>query len=158
VTLAREDTKTSLGELSRGPEDLKPGLHAVFAYPIGKNGRHPKGATVGVARFWIGAPTLKLPPLEHARYVRLSSPTGSFTASAGEALLDVALFGTNLTDDGLKLRVSLRGPGGETSLLAPEWTPLHLRGLSRGRYQLEAQLVSAQGHPGVAHHVELTVN
>ena len=159
VTLSRDDTKASLGELSRGPEDLKEGLHTVFAYPVGKNGRHPKGAKVGVTRFWIGAPTRKLPPLQHARFVRLSSPTGSWTASSSEpALLDVVLFGTNLSDDRLKLRLSLRGPDGETSLLASEWTPLSLSGLGPGQYQVEAQLVSAQGHSGMAHLVELKVN
>lgn len=158
VTLSREDTTISLGDLSRGAENLKEGLHTVFAYPVGEYGRHPKGAMVGVTRFWIGAPTSKLPPLQRARYVRLSSPTGSWTVNVDEpALLDVVLFGTNLADDGLKLRVSLRGPGGETSLLASKWTPLSLSGLSPGQYELVAKLVTAQARSGVAHHVELMV-
>lgn len=159
VTLPREDKKVSLGELSPGVENLTEGLHTVFAYPVGRDGRHPKGAMVGVTRFWIGAPTRKLPPLQDTRYVRLSSPAGSWTASAGEpAMLDVVLFGTNLADDRLKLRLSLRAPGGETTLLATEWTPLSLSGLSRGQHQLEARLITAQGQPGMAHVVALTVN
>jgi hypothetical protein len=73
-------------------------------------------------------------------------------------MLDVVLFGTNLADDRLKLRLSLRAPGGETTLLATEWTPLSLSGLSRGQHQLEARLITAQGQPGMAHVVALTVN
>jgi len=158
VTLSREDTTVSLSDVSHGAASLKEGLHTVFAYPVGKNGRHPKGAMVGVTRFWIGTPTHKLPWLQRARYVRLSSPTGSWTVSAGEpALLDVVLFGTNLADDALKLRVSLRGRGGETSLLESKWTPLTLSGLSPGKYQLEAKLITAQGHSGAAHKVDLMV-
>jgi hypothetical protein len=158
ATLSREDATVSLGDVSHGATSLKEGLHTVFAYPIGKSGRHPKGAMVGVTRFWIGAPTHKLPLLQHARYVRLSSPTGSWTVSGGEpALLDVVLFGTNLADDGLKLRVSLRGRAGETSLLTSNWTPLRLSGLSPGTYQLGAKLSTTQGGSGLAHNVELTV-
>jgi len=158
VTLSRDDTTVSLGEVSHGAASLKEGLHTVFAYPVDKNGRHPKGVMVGVTRFWIGTPTHKLPLLQTARYVRLSAPTGSWTVSGGApALLDVVLFGTNLADDGLKLRVSLRGHGAETSFLASQWTPLSLSGLSHGKYQLEAKLITAQGHPGVAHNVELIV-
>jgi hypothetical protein len=158
VTLSREDTTVRLSDVSHGELSLKEGLHTVFAYPVGKNGRHPKGAMVGVTRFWIGTPTHKLPLLQSARYVRLSSPTGSWTVSRGEpTLLDVVLFGTNLADDGLKLRVSLRGPGGETSLVASQWTPLSLSGLGTGKYQLAATLITAQGHSGVAHNVELMV-
>ena len=158
VTLSREDTIVSLGDASHGATSLKEGLHTVFAYPIGKSGRHPKGARVGLTRFWIGAPTHKLPRLPHVGYVRLSSPTGSWTVSGGEpALLDVVLFGTNLADDDLKLRVSLRGSAGEASLLTSKWTPLRLSGLTPGKYQLEAKLITMAGGTGMAHNVELTV-
>jgi hypothetical protein len=158
VTLPRQDSTVSFSDVSHGAASLKEGLHTVFAYPIGKSGRHPKGAMVGVTRFWIGTPTRRLPVLQSARYVRLSSATGSWTVSSGEpALLDVVLFGTNLADDALKLRVSLRGSGGETSFVTSTWTPLRLIGLSPGKYQLEAKLITAQGGSGVAHNVELTV-
>jgi len=158
VTLPRQDSTVSFSDVSHGAASLKEGLHTVFAYPIGKSGRHPKGAMVGVTRFWIGTPTHKLPRLESARYVRLSSPTGSWAVGSGEpALLDVVLFGTNLADDALKLRVSLRGRGGKTSFSTSTWTPLRLIGLSPGTYQLEAKLITAQGGSGVAHKVELTV-
>jgi hypothetical protein len=64
---------------------------------------------------------------------------------------------SNLADDGLEMAISLRGPGGETSLVAPEWTPLSLSGLSPGRYRLEAKLITAQGRSGLTHRAELMV-
>lgn len=157
VTLPRKDTTARLTELSHGLTNPKPGLHTVYAYPVGEGGRHPKGAMVGVSRFWIGPPTHKLPPLQRSRHVLLSSPTGSWTVSGSSALLDVVLFGTNLADHGLQLRVSLRGAAGEASIATAKWTPLRLTGLTPGKYQLEAKLVTAKGHAGAPHQVELVV-
>ena len=129
--------------------ELEPGAHTLFAFPSRSYHESVKSDTsYDVINFYVGEESgeFMLGPDEPA--IIYSRPKGTYSgAGAEKIMLDFYLHNVDLSSDGYKAKYTLRSGGSEVaSITLTEWTPAFVTGLSSGTYEVNLQLLDADGN------------
>jgi len=129
--------------------ELEPGAHTLFAFPSRSYHESVKSDTsYDFINFYVGEESgeFMLDPDDPA--IVYSRPKGTYSgAGAEKIMLDFYLHNVELGSDGYKAKYTIRSGGSEmASITLTEWTPAFVTGLSSGTYEVNLQLLDADGN------------
>jgi hypothetical protein len=129
--------------------ELEPGAHTLVAFPSRSYHESVKSDTsYDVVNFYVGEESgeFMLSPDEPA--IIYSRPKGTYSgAGAEKIMLDFYLHAVDLSSDGYKAKYTIRSGGSEVaSITLTEWIPAFVTGLSSGTYEVNLQLLDADGN------------
>jgi hypothetical protein len=129
--------------------ELEPGAHTLFAFPSRSYHESVKSDTsYDVVNFYVGEESGDFMLDEDAPAIVYSRPKGTYSgAGAEKIMLDFYLHNVDLSSDGYKAKYTIRSGGSEVaSITLTEWTPAFVTGLSSGTYEVNLQLLDADGN------------
>jgi hypothetical protein len=129
--------------------ELDPGAHTLFAFPSRSYHESVKSDTsYDFINFYVGEESgeFMLGPDDPA--IVYSRPKGTYSGEGAEKImLDFYLHNVELSSDGYKAKYTIRSGGSEVaSITLTEWTPAFVTGLSSGTYEVNLQLLDADGN------------
>jgi hypothetical protein len=129
--------------------ELEPGAHTLFAFPSRSYHESVKSDTsYDFINFYVGEESgeFMLGPDDPA--IVYSRPKGTYSGEGAEKImLDFYLHNVELSSDGYKAKYTIRSGGSEVaSITLTEWTPAFVTGLSSGTYEVNLQLLDADGN------------
>ena len=129
--------------------ELEPGAHTLVAFPSRSYHESVKSDTsYDVVNFYVGEESgeFMLNPDDPA--IIYSRPKGTYSdAGAEKIMLDFYLHNVDLSSDGYNAKYTIRSGGSEVaSITLTEWTPAFVTGLSSGTYEVNLQLLDADGN------------
>jgi hypothetical protein len=133
-------------------DSLEPGAHTLVAFPSRSYHESVKSDTsYDYVTFFVGEQTGEPMLTTEDPAIIYSRPKGGYSGNAAERImLDFYLHNVELSSDGYKAKYTIRSTGEQSSELASitltEWTPAFVTGLSSGTYEVNLQLLDADGN------------
>lgn len=129
--------------------ELEPGAHTLFAFPSRSYHESVKSDTsYAVVNFYVGEESGEFMLNPDDRAIIYSRPKGTYSGDGAEKImLDFYLHNVELGSDGYKAKYTIRSEDNEVaSITLTEWTPAFVTGLSSGTYEVNLQLLDADGN------------
>jgi hypothetical protein len=137
-------TPFSIGELAPGP-------HTVVTFPSRSYHESVKSdSAADVVNFYVGEATGEFMMTPGEPTIVYSRPKGTYSGADAERIMfDFYLLNATLGPDRYTARYQLREAGESdvmTSITLDEWTPAFIDGLDAGTYEVQLQLLDAEGN------------
>jgi hypothetical protein len=129
--------------------ELEPGAHTLFAFPSRSYHESVKSDTsYDYVNFYVGEESGEFMMSADDPAIVYSRPKGTYSGDGAEKImLDFYLHNVELSSDGYKAKYTIRSGGSEVaSITLTEWTPAFVTGLSSGTYEVNLQLMDADGN------------
>jgi hypothetical protein len=154
---------TKLSDLLPEGRKPSPGPHWLFVAAVAADGSIARGnggsrAPYAALRFWVGVRPSPPPPVEPQ--VALFRPQGTYNgaAMADAVQVDFLALPARLGSDKGSARVRVTGGGVSVERRVSAWQPLRVANLPSGDFEVQVELLSADGGAGARAERTITVN